>query len=128
MVIGPNGTGKNLDEFVKHGAKRGQIEIELAADPERHDSNPVITTKTDKGDTGNASEYLINGKKANKKRVQELAQSFSIQVDNLCQFLPQDKVVEFAALSPVELLSSTQRAAAPQQMSDWYEQLKEWRK
>lgn len=149
MVIGPNGTGKStlvcaiciglgwatkhlgrgkdLDEFVKHGAKEGEIEIELAADPARHDRNPVITTRLRKGDKANA-EYLINGKKANKKRVQELAMSFSIQVDNLCQFLPQDRVVEFASLSPVDLLTETQRAAAPQQMSDWHEQLKDWRK
>lgn len=149
MVIGPNGTGKStlvcaiciglgwstkhlgrakdLDEFVKHGAKKGQIEIELAADPNRHDSNPVITTRIKKGDKANA-EYLIDGKKENKKRVQELARSFSIQVDNLCQFLPQDRVVEFSRLSPVELLTETLRAAAPQQMSDWHEQLKGWRK
>ena len=149
MVIGPNGTGKstlvcaiciglgwstkhlgrgkNLDEFVKHGAKKGQIEIELAADPTRHESNPVITTRIKKGDATNG-EYLIDGKKENKKRVQELARSFSIQVDNLCQFLPQDRVVEFAGLSPVDLLTETQRAAAPQQMCDWHEQLKGWRK
>lgn len=149
MVIGPNGTGKStlvcaiciglgwatkhlgrgkdLDEFVKHGANKAQIEIELAADPERHDRNPVITTKIKKGDTTNA-EYLINGKKENKKRVIELARSFSIQVDNLCQFLPQDRVSEFAGLSPVELLTETQRAAAPEYMTEWHEQLKEWRK
>ena len=149
MVIGPNGTGKStlvcaiciglgwatrhlgrgkdLDEFVKHGAKRGQIEIELAADPERHDKNPVITTRIKKGDTRNA-EYFIDGKKENKKRIQELARSFSIQVDNLCQFLPQDRVVEFAGLSPEDLLTQTQSAAAPDYMSDWHDQLKGWRK
>lgn len=51
-------------------------------------------------------------------------QSFAIQVDNLCQFLPQDKVAEFAALSPVELLHSTQRAAAGPEMNLWHENLK----
>jgi structural maintenance of chromosomes protein 5 len=58
----------------------------------------------------------------------ELAKSFSIQIDNLCQFLPQDKVCEFAALSPVELLHSTLRAAAPPHMLEWHESLKELRK
>jgi chromosome segregation ATPase len=54
----------------------------------------------------------------------KLAQSFAIQVDNLCQFLPQDKVAEFAALSPIELLHSTQRAAAGPEMLAWHDALK----
>lgn len=56
-----------------------------------------------------------------------LVQSFAIQVDNLCQFLPQDKVAEFAALSPVELLHSTQRAAADPEMTKWHKNLKDLR-
>lgn len=54
-------------------------------------------------------------------------QSFAIQVDNLCQFLPQDKVAEFAALSPVELLHSTQRAAAEPEMTALHDHLKRLR-
>ena len=148
MIIGPNGTGKStlvcaiclglgwatshlgrakdLGEFVKHGAKRATIEIELAADPARHRENQVITTTIAKD--GNKAEYFINRNKANKKGVQTLARSFSIQVDNLCQFLPQDRVVEFAALSPVDLLTQTQRAAAPEEMSEWHDTLKTMRK
>ena len=148
MIIGPNGTGKStlvcaiclglgwstshlgrakdLGEFVKHGAKRAEIEIELAADPRKHSENPVITTRITK--EGHKAEYLVNGKKSNRKGVQGLARSFSIQVDNLCQFLPQDRVVEFAALSPVDLLAQTQRAAAPEEMTEWHESLKEMRK
>ena len=56
------------------------------------------------------------------------ARKFLIQIDNLCQFLPQDKVVEFAAMTPVELLRSTQRAVATQSMIDMHEELKEYRK
>ena len=48
-------------------------------------------------------------------------QSFSIQIDNLCQFLPQDRVAEFAALDPVNLLRETQRAAAPPKVLEWHE-------
>jgi len=148
MIIGPNGTGKStlvcaiclglgwetkhlgrakdISEFVKHGAKKATIEIELAKDPKRQTSNPVIRTKILR--ENNKVEYYINDKKENKKKVMDLARSFSIQVDNLCQFLPQDRVVEFAALSPVELLAQTQRAAAPEQMTEWHQQLKEMRK
>lgn len=53
--------------------------------------------------------------------------TFSIQIDNLCQFLPQDKVVEFAAMTPVELLKSTQRAVASQEMIDMHSDLKDLR-
>ena len=148
MIIGPNGTGKStlvcaiclglgwetkhlgrakdISEFVKHGARTATIEIELAKDPARQRANPVLTTKISR--EGNKVEYLIDGKKENKKRVIEFARSFSIQVDNLCQFLPQDRVVEFAALSPIELLAQTQRAAAPEYMTEWHQQLKEMRK
>lgn len=76
---------------------------------------------------GNKCHFFINDKPSNKKQVQELARSFSIQIDNLCQFLPQDKVVEFAAMTPVELLRSTQRAVAPQEMIDLHEELKRLR-
>ena len=148
MIIGPNGTGKStlvcaiciglgykpdnlgraksVSEFVKHGAKRSQIEIELAADPARHEENPVITTRITR--EGNSTEFLINGKKAKKAEVAALVRSFSIQIDNLCQFLPQDRVVEFARLSPVDLLTQTQLAAAPEHMTQWHEQLKSMRK
>jgi structural maintenance of chromosomes protein 5 len=76
---------------------------------------------------GNKTTFSVNGKPSTKKAVVEYAKSFSIQIDNLCQFLPQDKVVEFAAMTPVELLKSTQRAVAPQEMIDMHEKLKELR-
>ncbi|CAK4033817.1 Structural maintenance of chromosomes 5 [Lecanosticta acicola] len=150
MVIGPNGTGKStlvcaiciglgwstshlgrakdIAEFVKHGKKSATIEIELKGDPARHSKNPVIMHKINRDGSAKSgtskSVYLIDGKKSNNKAVQELARSFYIQVDNLCQFLPQDRVVEFAALSPVDLLKETQRAAAPEHMSQWHDELK----
>ena len=102
------------------------IEIELAKDGKRFKNNIVIrcTIKRD----GNKTVFSVNGKPQGKKTVIELCRSFSIQIDNLCQFLPQDKVVEFAAMTPVELLRSTQRAVAPQEMIDMHETLKDLRR
>jgi chromosome segregation ATPase len=105
---------------VKHGCAEAKIEIELARGPPFR-TNPVIC-RTIKGQ-GNKSTFTVNGKEASRKQVMKLAQKFSIQVDNLCQFLPQDKVSEFAALSPVDLLYSTQRAAAGPQMIEWHDNL-----
>lgn len=39
------------------------------------------------------------------------------------QFLPQDKVSEFAQMSNIELLKATQRAAGATQLSEWHEKL-----
>ncbi|KAJ5670631.1 uncharacterized protein N7477_005994 [Penicillium maclennaniae] len=146
MVIGPNGTGKStlvcaiclglgwgpvhlgrakdLGEFVKHGASEAMIEIELAGPP-LFSQNRIIR-RIIKRD-GNKSSFFLDGESSNQKSVRKLAGDFAIQVDNLCQFLPQDKVAEFAALTPVELLHSTQRAAAKKEVVDWHEALKSLR-
>ncbi|KAI5195280.1 structural maintenance of chromosomes 5 smc5 [Aureobasidium subglaciale] len=148
MIIGPNGTGKSTlvcaiclglgakpdvlgrakdpSEFVKHGMKEAEIEIELERHPARHRTNPVIK-RIIKRDSNNKTFFMIDGRNSTQKAVAELCRSFSIQVDNLCQFLPQDRVVEFAALDPIELLVQTQRAAAPDYMSVWHDQLKNMR-
>lgn len=143
MIIGPNGTGKStlvcaiclglgwssehlgrskeLSSFVKHGASEAEIEIELAkAEGER--TNPVVTRILRKED--NKTVFFINGKHSTKSAVMDMCKRFSIQIDNLCQFLPQDRVVEFAKMKDTERLRATLGAAAPAHMSDWHEQLK----
>ena len=99
------------------------IEIELAKDEKRFMNNIIIrcTIKRE----GNKTAFSVNGKPQGKKHVVELARSLAIQIDNLCQFLPQDKVVEFAAMTPVQLLSSTERAVASREMTDMHEELKD---
>ena len=101
------------------------IEIELCADGKKFKRNPIIRCLIKR--ESNKCTYSVNDKPASKKTVNTLARSFSIQVDNLCQFLPQDKVVEFAAMTPVELLQSTQRAIASPEMIGWHESLKKYR-
>lgn len=119
------GRAKDVAEYVKHGCHEGMIEIELAKRPKDRGGNPVVRRVIKR--EGNKSQFYVNGKQAPQKGVLDLARSFSIQIDNLCQFLPQDKVCEFAALSPVELLHSTQRAAAPENMLEWHDSLKQLR-
>jgi len=147
MVIGPNGTGKSsvvcaiclglgwdpknlgrageVGEFVKHGMKDASIEIELQRQDSESD-NSIVRVRITRD--GNKREWWLNGKRTNLKVVQALMKEYRIQVDNLCQFLPQDKVSEFAALSPVELLLQTQRAAASEDMLEMHEKLKKLRK
>ncbi|PSN69028.1 P-loop containing nucleoside triphosphate hydrolase protein [Corynespora cassiicola Philippines] len=146
MIIGPNGTGKStlvcaiciglgwptkllgrskeVGEFVKHGCAESEIEIELAGD-RRHKQNPVVRRHIRK--EGNKSVFYIDDRHKSQRDVQELAASFSIQIDNLCQFLPQDRVVDFAKMTPIDKLTETQRAIAAPQMLEWHEQLKDLR-
>jgi chromosome segregation ATPase len=144
MVIGPNGTGKSslvcaiclglgysssvlgrasaFGEFVKHGKDEAEIEVELQKKPEDAE-NYVVGLCIKRED--NSRKFTLNGQRVPHKEVQKLMRSLRIQIDNLCQFLPQDKVAEFAGLSPVELLEKTLHAAAPEEMIDWQLQLKE---
>lgn len=115
------GRAKDIGEFVKNDCDEATIEIELAGPP-RYSRNPIICRNIKK--EGNKSSFTINGKTASRMQVLKFAQSFSIQIDNLCQFLPQDRVSEFAKLTPIQLLESTQRAAAAPEMLKWHEDLK----
>ncbi|KAM4065092.1 AAA domain-containing protein [Hirsutella rhossiliensis] len=147
MVIGPNGTGKSslvcaiclglgyspkhlgragsVKEFVKHGKDTATIEIELQKRPKDR-SNHVVRVQIRREQ--NSQKWWLNGKEATQKAIQSLMHSLKIQVDNLCQFLPQDRVVEFAACTPIDLLHETLRAAAPEAMLEWQKQLQDLHK
>ena len=67
--------------------------------------------------------FTIDNKPISRKQAVGFARSFSIQLDNLCQFLPQDRVVEFAAMDPVRLLQSTLQAVAPPEITKQHQVL-----
>ncbi|KAG0205803.1 Structural maintenance of chromosomes protein 5 [Mortierella sp. GBA30] len=140
MIIGPNGTGKStivcalalglgwntnllgrakdISEFVKHGSDKGWIEIVLC---NKHGSNVVIKRHINKNN--NTSVWKINGENKTQKEVMKKVHSFGIQVDNLCQFLPQDRVSEFAQMTPQELLKETQRAVGGEEMLNAHQKM-----
>ena len=142
MVIGPNGTGKSslvcaiclglgfhhrllarassARDFVKHNKDEATIEIELRKRPKDR-SNHVIRVLIPKG--GDSQKWWLNGKETSQKNIQNLMRQLKIQVDNICQFLPQERVVEFASCTPINLLHETLRAAAPEEMLEWQSQL-----
>lgn len=51
----------------------------------------------------------------------------SLQVDNLCQFLPQDKVQDFSKMNPQALLENTERSVGDPKLLEYHEKLKEYR-
>ncbi|KAM8983398.1 structural maintenance of chromosomes protein 5 [Ara ararauna] len=143
LIVGANGTGKSsivcaiclglagkpsfigradkVGLFVKQGCLKGVVEIELSKTPE----NIIITREIHV--VNNASAWFINRKPTTLKTVEEQIAALNIQVDNLCQFLPQDRVGEFAKLSKVELLEATEKSIGPPEMYQFHCELKNFR-
>ncbi|XP_009884709.1 PREDICTED: structural maintenance of chromosomes protein 5 [Charadrius vociferus] len=143
MIVGANGTGKSsivcaiclglagkpsfigradkVGLFVKQGCLKGVVEIELSKTPD----NIIITREIQV--VNNTSAWFINRKPATLKTVEEQIAALNIQVDNLCQFLPQDRVGEFAKLSKIELLEATEKSIGPPEMYRFHCELKNFR-
>jgi len=144
VILGPNGTGKSsvvcaiclglggqpsllgrakeTGDYVKHQKKEGEIEIELY---QGRSSNVVIRRKLFR--EKNRSQWFVNGKQSTKEAVQEMTTKLNVQMNNLCQFLPQDRVVEFAKMNHMELLKATEKAVGPVGMYDDHMKLIELR-
>uniref|UniRef100_A0A8C9VY44 Structural maintenance of chromosomes protein 5 n=1 Tax=Scleropages formosus TaxID=113540 RepID=A0A8C9VY44_SCLFO len=75
----------------------------------------------------NQSTWTINGEHASQRVVEEAVKALRIQVGNLCQFLPQEKVGEFAKMSKVELLEATEKSVGPPEMYEIHCELKTFR-
>ena len=146
LICGPNGTGKssiacaialglgghpsllgrasNLGSFVKRGETDGWIEIELQAWP--GSSNPVIrrTLTT----SSNKSDWYVDGRSTTKTDVLAMVSEYNIDVGNLCSFLPQDKVHEFAKMTDAKRLVETEKAVGGARLVRWHEKLNEYGK
>ncbi|KAI5121182.1 hypothetical protein M0805_005983 [Coniferiporia weirii] len=142
MVLGPNGTGKSsiacalclglnwppsvlgratkLGAFVKQGFPDGFIEIELKGPI--GEQNLVIRRLLNET-MGKQASFTLNGEQASGKVISEHVEGLGIQVNNLCSFLPQDKVAEFAQMSPQQLLRATQKAAGDERLIGWHDYL-----
>lgn len=108
---------KNLSDFVKRGAKQARIRITLKGQDHDH----VISRSFSILD--NSSTWKLNGVNATLDQVKDLMLLLNVQVDNLCQFLPQDRVADFAKMDPQNLLLETQRAAGGLDMLHAHQQL-----
>jgi hypothetical protein len=71
----------------------------------------------------NTSSWWLNGKACTKKDILHVMHDLNVQVENLCQFLPQDKVASFAALDARELLKETELAVGGESLLTKHTQL-----
>nr|DBA11451.1 TPA_inf: SMC5 [Kalmanozyma brasiliensis] len=141
LICGPNGTGKSsiacaialglgghpsllgrashLGSFVKRGETDGWIEVELQSRPGT--ANPVIrrTLTT----SSNKSDWSVNGRSTTKTDVLAMVAEYDIDVGNLCSFLPQDKVHEFAKMTDAKRLVETEKAVGGAKLVRWHEKL-----
>uniref|UniRef100_A0A8C6Q076 Structural maintenance of chromosomes protein 5 n=1 Tax=Nothobranchius furzeri TaxID=105023 RepID=A0A8C6Q076_NOTFU len=143
MIVGANGTGKSsivcaiclglagktailgrgdkVGLYVKRGCKKGSIEIELY----KNGGNVIINREIHV--ENNQSLWMLNGRHCSLKQVEEEVRTLQIQVSNLCQFLPQEKVGEFAKMSQIELLEATEKSVGPPEMYEYHCELKNFR-
>lgn len=143
VILGPNGTGKStlvsailigmggdfekigrathLKDYIKHGQESASIEITLYQNEERE-----TITFTRNISINGRSEYRLNQRRVDQDRYMASVRRFNIQVDNLCQFLPQDRVQDFALMNPHEILKNTQMSVLPPNVSKQFDKLLEY--
>jgi chromosome segregation ATPase len=66
------------------------------------------------------SIWFMNGERTTGQKVSNIVSDLGIQIGNLCAFLPQDKVAEFAQMNPRELLKATMEAAGDPNLTSWH--------
>jgi len=138
VVLGPNGTGKSsivcalcvglagstkllgradkVGQFVRHEKEFGFTEIELVF----HPKNAVIRRTIYRD---NRSTWQLSGKETTINQIRQVLGRASIQIDNLCQFLPQDKVGEFSRMNAMQLLKATEAAIGDGDLLEKQEQI-----
>lgn len=103
------------DDGVGDGKEREGKEETCLRSLNGRDHHPYVLVRREiiRGRGGKTtSDWFINGHASAAKTVSLLMHKLHIQIDNLCQFLPQDKVADFARMTPAELLRETEKAAA----------------
>lgn len=133
------GRASEMENYIKKDSDVGAISILLKSDYETlnkkfkkpelknlnikpEDQTIKITRKmyryVDKGTKKH--EYFVNDLKVNTDNVVKLiVQAFNIQLDNLTQFLSQERAREFAALNPSQLLETTLKSIDVGLHNEW---------
>ncbi|KAK6090984.1 hypothetical protein P3W45_000229 [Vairimorpha bombi] len=121
FIIGPNGSGKstisnaislifggtpktigktkNIKEYIKFGEHDCKIEAEIFYEGQN--------IKIGRGFSIANNFWYINGSVVKKNIYEAFIDKLNINVNNLCQYLPQEKVSEFCRMSSEELLINT---------------------
>ncbi|XP_054712241.1 structural maintenance of chromosomes protein 5-like [Uloborus diversus] len=145
LIVGLNGSGKSsimcaiclglggkpqytgratqLCDFIKHGHPEASIEIELA-----YGSSKMKTILISRSIKTRSSAWFINNAPSNQNEVLSYIKKLNIDTGNLCQFLPQEKVVEFSKMDKKQRLENMLHTIGEPQLVELFEQLKELRR
>jgi hypothetical protein len=117
------GRERDIAEFIKRGESEAVVEVDLNVT--EHGANIRIKRIIKK----RTSQYFVNSmlilslvlsniclidNACTEKQIREVMKSLNIQLDNLCMFLPQERISEFSALSKETLLRETMLAVNPE--------------
>jgi structural maintenance of chromosomes protein 5 len=97
------GRAPELNKFVKND-KVGQecyIEVDILTNTTIH------TIKREINAENKSSTWSLDRRKATESMVKDLMKSLSIDMNNLCSFMPQDRVGRFTRLTATEILQET---------------------
>ncbi len=98
------GRSPDMTTFVKQG-KQGQlsfVEIDLL-----NDDNSFVTVRRTINSETKGSKWAVDGKGSKEEAVRAIMSDLAIDVDNLCSFMPQDRVGEFSRNTAKETLQKT---------------------
>ncbi|XP_061391212.1 structural maintenance of chromosomes protein 5 [Musca vetustissima] len=144
VIIGPNGTGKStlvsaivlglggdpkilarsssIGDYVKNGCESAKVLVEI------FDQCDDTTKFQRRFDLHGKSQYFVNDQAVAQKKFLECVNNYKIQIGNLCQFLPQDRVQDFAKMNPQEILLNTINSVCSQDVIENFQKLKDLRK
>lgn len=138
MIIGPNGSGKsallfaiciglgwdlrlikkeNLRSLIKNGCEQGSIKITLK------NYEPKENVQIHRNFTAKESFWTVDGVECDVKHVREICKRFEIKLDNLCVFLPQERVIEFARMTPEKLLFEVESVLEDKSLLEMHKEL-----
>ncbi|KAH8396756.1 hypothetical protein KR215_003906, partial [Drosophila sulfurigaster] len=142
VLTGPNGTGKSTIVSAIILGFGGDPQLldrsSSIADYIKSNRSSAIITITINGRSKNSKEsfkrtinqngqsnFYVNSKELSKTKFLDIVASYNIQVSNLCQFLPQDRVQDFSKMNPQELLVNTMSSVCDDEFIKNFNDLKE---
>jgi chromosome segregation ATPase len=98
------GRASDLATFVKRGKEDEETFVEVDIVTDRYQVTTIRRTIFAKNNT---SKWHMNHTTSTLRDVRALMDKLSIDVDNLCTFMPQDRVGHFTHYKPVDILQNT---------------------
>lgn len=90
------GKTKDISEYIRFGCKEAEIIVEVFFNNRIYKMSRKITQSQ--------NQYFIDSKMVLQKEYYRFLDEMKIDVNNLCTFLPQERVGEFSRMNPKELL------------------------